>query len=138
MATGGFGATGTSLPSTAALLERKLRAEQIVKNGAGWFRSDDIFRSSEEVKWRQADSGRPEQACLPQRRCWSENCARNKSSRMARDGSDLTISSDQARKLNGDRRIRGDRNKLAFHSGAAGAKTARGTNRQEWRGMVPI
>ncbi len=37
MATGGFGATGTSLPSTAALLERKLRAEQIVKNGAGWF-----------------------------------------------------------------------------------------------------
>jgi hypothetical protein len=35
MATGGFGSTGS--PSTTALLEQKLRAEQIVKNGAGWF-----------------------------------------------------------------------------------------------------
>jgi hypothetical protein len=35
MATSGFGTTG-STPSTA-VLEQKLRAEQIVKNGASWF-----------------------------------------------------------------------------------------------------
>jgi len=35
MATGGFGTTGVN-PSAAAV-EQKLRAEQIVKNGANWF-----------------------------------------------------------------------------------------------------
>src|SRR5215470_16424030 len=35
MATGGFGTTGVN-PSAAAV-EQKLRAEQIVKNGASWF-----------------------------------------------------------------------------------------------------
>lgn len=37
MATGGFGSTGEPSPATTALVEQKLRAEQIVKNGAGWF-----------------------------------------------------------------------------------------------------
>jgi len=37
MATGGFGSTGMTSDPTAALVEQKLRAEQIVKNGAGWF-----------------------------------------------------------------------------------------------------
>jgi hypothetical protein len=37
MAMGGFGSTSADSPSTTALLEQKLRAEQIVKNGAGWF-----------------------------------------------------------------------------------------------------
>jgi hypothetical protein len=37
MATGGFGSTGDTSPATTALVEQKLRAEQIVKNGAGWF-----------------------------------------------------------------------------------------------------
>lgn len=37
MATGGFGSTGTTSDPTAALVEQKLRAEQVVKNGAGWF-----------------------------------------------------------------------------------------------------
>ncbi|MGC2194984.1 MAG: hypothetical protein WA628_09950 [Terriglobales bacterium] len=36
MAAGGFGASGPVSPTTA-ILEQKLRAEQIVKNGAGWF-----------------------------------------------------------------------------------------------------
>ena len=36
MAAGGFGATGSG-SSTTAIVEQKLRAEQIVKNGAGWF-----------------------------------------------------------------------------------------------------
>jgi hypothetical protein len=36
MASGGFGSTTGSAPSQA-LIEQKLRAEQIVKNGAGWF-----------------------------------------------------------------------------------------------------
>jgi hypothetical protein len=36
MATGEFGSTSTMAP-TAATVEQKLRAEQIVKNGAGWF-----------------------------------------------------------------------------------------------------
>jgi hypothetical protein len=36
MATGEFGSTPTMAP-TAATVEQKLRAEQIVKNGAGWF-----------------------------------------------------------------------------------------------------
>jgi hypothetical protein len=37
MASGGFGSTGSVSPSTTALVEQKLRAEQVVKNGAGWF-----------------------------------------------------------------------------------------------------
>src|ERR1700693_71646 len=37
MASGGFGSTGSVSPSTAAMVEQKLRAEQVVKNGAGWF-----------------------------------------------------------------------------------------------------
>lgn len=38
MATGGFGSTSAAdSPSTTTLLEQKLRAEQVVKNGAGWF-----------------------------------------------------------------------------------------------------
>jgi hypothetical protein len=36
MAAGGFGSTTGSAPSQA-LIEQKLRAEQMVKNGAGWF-----------------------------------------------------------------------------------------------------
>jgi len=36
MAAGGFGST-TDSASSQALIEQKLRAEQIVKNGAGWF-----------------------------------------------------------------------------------------------------
>ena len=36
MVTGGFGTTDVN-PSTAAAVEQKLRAEQIVKNGASWF-----------------------------------------------------------------------------------------------------
>lgn len=36
MGTGQFGPAGTMPPSTATV-EQKLRAEQIVKNGAGWF-----------------------------------------------------------------------------------------------------
>jgi hypothetical protein len=36
MAAGGFGATG-EVPPTTAILEQKLRAEQIVRSGAGWF-----------------------------------------------------------------------------------------------------
>jgi hypothetical protein len=37
MASGGFGSTGSVSPSTTAMVEQKLRAEQVVKNGAGWF-----------------------------------------------------------------------------------------------------
>jgi hypothetical protein len=37
MATGEFGSTGSLSPSTSAILEQKLRAEQIVRSGAGWF-----------------------------------------------------------------------------------------------------
>jgi hypothetical protein len=36
MASGGFGSVTSTAPSTA-LVEQKLRAEQLVKNGAGWF-----------------------------------------------------------------------------------------------------
>ncbi len=36
MVAGGFGATGSG-SSTTAIVEQKLRAEQIVKSGAGWF-----------------------------------------------------------------------------------------------------
>ena len=36
MATGDFGTPGINPPTTASV-EQKLRAEQIVKNGAGWF-----------------------------------------------------------------------------------------------------
>ena len=36
MATGDFGTTSVN-PSTTAAVEQKLRAEQIVKNAAGWF-----------------------------------------------------------------------------------------------------
>jgi hypothetical protein len=37
MSSGGFGSTSSVSPSTTAMVEQKLRAEQIVKNGAGWF-----------------------------------------------------------------------------------------------------
>jgi len=36
MASGGFGSVTSTSPSSA-LVEQKLRAEQLVKNGAGWF-----------------------------------------------------------------------------------------------------
>jgi hypothetical protein len=37
MASGGFGSTGSISPATTEMVEQKLRAEQVVKNGAGWF-----------------------------------------------------------------------------------------------------